>query len=85
MFARIGDWLLVESRSEDRHARRGQIVGVERSDGLPPYRVRWADTDHEALVFPGPDSRVLTSEQLAAHDLATHHRDLQDAGPQPGS
>ncbi|MFL6162537.1 MAG: DUF1918 domain-containing protein [Jatrophihabitantaceae bacterium] len=69
MFARVGDWLVVESRNEGRAARRGEIVGVARADGAPPYRVRW-DADHEALVFPGPDARVLTADELATHDRA---------------
>jgi len=73
MFARVGHWLVVESRNEGGHSRRGQIVGVEGHDGTPPYRVRWTDTDHEALVFPGPDSRVLTTDELAEHDSAQTH------------
>jgi hypothetical protein len=69
MFAQVGDWLLVESRTEGRHPRRGEIVEVPRSDGAPPYRVRWS-ADHVALVFPGPDARVLTAAGLATHDQA---------------
>jgi hypothetical protein len=23
-----------------------------------PYRVRWSDTEHEALGFPGPDAEI---------------------------
>jgi hypothetical protein len=69
MFAQVGDWLVVESRSEGRPARRGEIVGVSRADGAPPYRVRWS-ADHEALVFPGPDARVLTTAELANPDRA---------------
>jgi hypothetical protein len=69
MFAQVGDWLLVESRNEGQHARRGEIVEVPRPDGAPPYRVRWS-ADHVALVFPGPDARVLTTDELATHDRA---------------
>ncbi len=69
MFARVGDWLVVESRAEGRPARRGQIVEVGRADGAPPYRVRWS-ADHLALVFPGPDARVVSSDRLASLDQA---------------
>jgi hypothetical protein len=69
MIAHVGDWLVVESRSEGRPARRGEIVEISRADGAPPYRVRWS-ADHEALVFPGPDARVLTAAELATHDRA---------------
>jgi len=67
MFARVGDWLVVESRSDGVHARRGRIVEVVHSDGTPPYRVRWGE-EHEALVFPGPDAHVLSADQLASLD-----------------
>jgi hypothetical protein len=40
------------------HRRIGVIMEVRREDGTPPYVVHWLDDDHEALVFPGPDSRV---------------------------
>jgi hypothetical protein len=33
-------------------------VGVDGSDGAPPFRVRWGDTGHEATFFPGADARV---------------------------
>ena len=71
MFARVGDWLVVESRSDGAHARRGQIVEVAHADGTPPYRVRW-DEEHEALVFPGPDAHVMSMEQLASLDQVGH-------------
>jgi len=31
---------------------------VRGPEGKPPYLVRWADTGHEALVFPGPDAVI---------------------------
>ena len=71
MFARVGDWLVVESRSDGAHARRGEIVEVERPDGAPPYRVRWSE-EHIALVYPGPDAHVISADQLASLDQQTH-------------
>jgi hypothetical protein len=38
--------------------RRGVIVDVRNDDGSPPYRVKWLDDGHEALVFPGVDARI---------------------------
>jgi len=60
MKAKTGDWLV------DPGGRRGQVTAVEHEDGRPPYLVRWLDTEHEALVFPGPDTRVVTAEDEAA-------------------
>jgi hypothetical protein len=38
--------------------RDGEIIGVRHADGTPPYVVRWEDTGHESLVYPGPDAMV---------------------------
>ena len=35
-----------------------EILEVHGAAGAPPYLVRWSDTDHESLVFPGPDATV---------------------------
>jgi hypothetical protein len=40
------------------HERDGEILEVRGKDGTPPYVVRWHDTGHEALVFPGPDATI---------------------------
>ncbi|WP_084008859.1 DUF1918 domain-containing protein [Planomonospora sphaerica] len=39
---------------------------LRRPDGTPPYVVRWVDDEHEGLVFPGPDARVVTKEDRDA-------------------
>lgn len=67
MHANVGDWLLIRGHRHDQPARRGEILTV-RADGAPPYTVRWSADDHEGLVFPGPDARVLTAAQLAEMD-----------------
>jgi hypothetical protein len=59
MHAQQGDWLVIEGRDINHHARRGLILSVESVDGTPPYRVRWEDNGHEALCFPGPDTHIV--------------------------
>ena len=68
MFAKPGDWLIVEIAGTDHAARRARIIEVGSPDGVPPYWVRWLDTDREGLVFPGDDAHVLTQDQLDALD-----------------
>ena len=58
MFARSGDRLVVRSLHVGGPVRDGEILEVRHDDGSPPYVVRWSDTGHEALVFPGPDAFV---------------------------
>jgi hypothetical protein len=66
MKAKTGDWLVVEGPVIDHGGRRALIVEVRHDDGTPPYLVRWLDTGHEALLFPGPDAHVVTAEDKAA-------------------
>ena len=71
MKADAGDWLVVKGRTNERAEQRGMITEVHAADGSPPYLVRWLDTGHEALVFPGPDAVVVTpAEQQAADERA---------------
>lgn len=58
MFATAGDRLVVHSTHVDGPVRDGEIVEVRHEDGTPPYVVRWSDTGHESLVYPGPDAEV---------------------------
>lgn len=74
MHAQSGDWLIIEGGANGGPTRRGLIEEVHSSDGAPPYLVHWTDTGHRALVFPGPDSYVLSSTQLHEREqlAATH-------------
>jgi len=58
MFAAPGDRLIVHSKHVGGPVRDGEILEVRHADGTPPYLVRWSDTGHEALCFPGPDAEV---------------------------
>lgn len=58
MFAAVGDRLVVRGPHLDDPVRDGEILEVRHPDGSPPYLVRWSDTGHEGLVFPGPDAFV---------------------------
>lgn len=73
MHAEVGDWLIVKSHTESRAGRRAAILEVG-PDGGPPYTVRWTDTDHEALVFPGPDAVVVSAARQAEQDRAEAER-----------
>jgi hypothetical protein len=64
MHAQPGDWLVIEQANVDHEARRGLIEEVRSADGTPPYLVRWLDTGHQALVFPGPDAQVVTPDEV---------------------
>jgi Domain of unknown function (DUF1918) len=51
----IGDHIVVRGHRTGEHDRHGEILGIRGEGGAPPYLVRWDDSDHEVLFFPGPD------------------------------
>lgn len=58
MFAAVGDRLVIRGHHLGEAVRDAEILEVKHADGTPPYVVRWSDTGHEALVFPGTDAYV---------------------------
>jgi hypothetical protein len=58
MRARVGDRLVVAPPTTGAVVRDGEIVEVRGTDGGPPYLVRWSDSGHTGLYFPGTDAHV---------------------------
>ena len=58
MYASVGDRLVIKGQHVGEAIRDGEIIGVRNADGSPPYVVRWDDTGHESLMYPGPDAVV---------------------------
>jgi Domain of unknown function (DUF1918) len=50
------------------------ITEVHGAEGSAPYMVRWLETGHEALVFPGPDAIVVTSAEQEVSDARVRSR-----------
>jgi hypothetical protein len=55
----VGDRIAILSRHLDEAVRECEIVGVHGAQGGPPYAVRWLDTGHFGIFFPGSDARVV--------------------------
>lgn len=58
MKAKVGDRLVIEGHRVGEVKRTALILEVRGDNGEPPYKVRWSDDDHEALVFPGSDAHI---------------------------
>ncbi len=58
MQAKIGDRIVIRGHHVGEPDRDCEILEVRGSDGQPPYVVRWGDSGHEGLFFPGPDATV---------------------------
>lgn len=59
MEAQVGDRVEVPGTRVDHALRLGEILEVRGAEGAPPYLVRWLESGQTALVFPGPDARIL--------------------------
>lgn len=63
MQAQVGDRIIVRTHRLGVAERNGEIVEVHGEGGAPPYVVRWSESGHEGLFFPGPDVLVARTER----------------------
>jgi hypothetical protein len=63
LHAVAGDRLVVRRAHVGEPIREAEILEVRGGGGSPPFLVRWSDTGHEGLVFPGPDASVQHLDQ----------------------
>jgi len=61
MRAKIGDQIMIGGHRVGQADRQCEVLEVRHPNGEPPYVVRWGDTGHEDLFFPGPDASVSTA------------------------
>jgi hypothetical protein len=61
--ASVGDRIVVRGHHIGEPDRDCEVLEVRGPDGGPPYVVRWGDTGHTALFFPGSDALVQHFEQ----------------------
>lgn len=62
MHAQVGERLVVRSRHQGEPDRDAEILEVRGPDGGPPYLVRWTESGHTGLFFPGSDAFVVHEE-----------------------
>ena len=58
MQAAVGDRIVIKGRHAGEPERDCEVLELHGDAGAPPFLVRWGDTGHEALFFPGPDAAV---------------------------
>ncbi|HKH04802.1 MAG TPA: DUF1918 domain-containing protein [Acidimicrobiales bacterium] len=58
MRANVGDRIVVRGHHVGDPDHAGEVVEVRGKDGGPPYVVRWTDSGHETLLFPGSDAQT---------------------------
>src|ERR1019366_3882237 len=58
MHAHVGDRIAICGHRAGQVLRDCEVLKVHGAGGDPPYLVRWGDTGHEGLFFPGSDAVV---------------------------
>ncbi len=58
MQAKVGDRIVIRGHHVGEPDRDCEILEVRGREGEPPYLVRWGDSGHEGLFFPGPDASI---------------------------
>lgn len=60
MKATVGSRIVIRGHRVDEPPRDCEVLEGRGPDGGSPYLVRWGDTGHETLFFPGPDAEVVS-------------------------
>ena len=63
MQAKVGDRIVIGAHRVGEPNRDCEVLEVKHPNGEPPFLVRWGDTGHEDLFFPGPDASVVAYEE----------------------
>ena len=58
MQANVGDRIVIKGHRIGEPDRDCEVLEVHGADGGPPFLVRWEDSGHETLFFPGSDASV---------------------------
>jgi Domain of unknown function (DUF1918) len=58
MHAHPGDQIRIKGHHVGDVERRGEIIATRGPEGSPPFMVRWDDSGHEVLFFPGNDAVI---------------------------
>jgi Domain of unknown function (DUF1918) len=58
MRASVGDRIVVRGHRVGEPNRDCEVLELCGPDGGSPYVVRWGDSGHSTLFFPGPDATV---------------------------
>lgn len=65
MKASPGDRIVIKGHHIGEPSRDCEVLEVHGEDGGPPYLVRWEDSGHQSLFFPGADAEVQHYEHSA--------------------
>lgn len=62
MKAKVGDRIVVRGHSVSTPDRECEVLEVRGAEGGSPFLVRWLESGHEGLFFPGSDASVVEAK-----------------------
>ena len=66
MHASEGDRIVIHGHRAGEPDRDGEVLSVLGADNNPPYVVRWGDSGHESIFFPGSDATIQHFEHTSS-------------------
>ncbi|MGZ4768705.1 MAG: DUF1918 domain-containing protein [Ilumatobacteraceae bacterium] len=63
MRAHAGDQVVVKGHRIGEPDRKGQVLEARGTDSSGPFLVRWDDSGHTTLLFPGTDAVIEHPEE----------------------
>lgn len=66
MRASVGDRIVIKGHHVGEPDRDCEVLEVRGADGGPPFLVRWGDSGHTSLFFPGSDATLEHFEHTKA-------------------
>lgn len=64
--ARPGDEVVIKGHQIGGPDRRGEVLETRGADGASPFVVRWDDTGHTTILYPGTDCEIHRLEHRSA-------------------
>jgi hypothetical protein len=66
MHAHPGDQLVIRNHHVGEPERKGEVLETRGPDGTQPFLVRWDESGHVTLFYPGTDCHVETLREKVA-------------------
>ncbi|MGZ4672753.1 MAG: DUF1918 domain-containing protein [Ilumatobacteraceae bacterium] len=63
MRAHAGDQVVVKGHRIGEPDRKGEVLEARGTDSSGPFLVRWDDSGHTTLLFPGTDAVIEHPEE----------------------
>ena len=76
----LEDSVVVSNHPTARRLAR-DFLEAHGPEGSAPFLVRWIESGHQALVFPGPDAVIVTAAEQSERDRATGRSNLISGHP----